>query len=149
MTFIVQMVHRTEDCPEPLFYSCHRDTWKQLLTLAETFGWQPSGAANANDTEHPTADYDKHFKPNYDPEEWAYCKAVTKEDAKNIAIALLQAHDAVKSGKVTMLPNSRSFILNDSLTKDDFHSINSSLDQQILQFGLFASQGGFLFACDD
>ena len=88
------MVHRKEDCPEPRFYSCHRDTWKQLLTLAETFGWQPSGSVNANDIDHPTVDYDKHFKPTYDPEEWAYCKAVTKEDAKKFLDELLKQIDA-------------------------------------------------------
>jgi hypothetical protein len=94
MAFIVEMVHRKEDCPEPRFYSCHRDTWKQLLTLAETFGWQPSGSVNANDIDHPTVDYDKHFKPTYDPDEWAYCKAVSKEDAKNIAQGFeLQGND--------------------------------------------------------
>ena len=149
MAFIVEMVHRKEDCPEPRFYSCHRDTWKQLLTLAETFGWQPSGSVNANDFDHPTADYDEHFKPTYDPDEWAYCKAVSKEDAKNIAVALLKANDAIKSSKVAILPKAKSTIFKNSLSEEDFQSINSSIGQQILQFGLFASQGGFLFAWDD
>ena len=149
MAFVVEMVHRKEDCPEPRFYSCHRDTWKQLLTLAETFGWQPSGSVNANDIDRPTADYDKHFKPTYDPDEWAYCKAVTKEDAKNIAIALLKANDAIKSGKVAILTKSKSTIFKNSLSEEEFQSINSNIGQQILQFGLFASQGGFLFAIDD
>ena len=149
MAFIVEMVHRKEDCAEPRFYSCHRDTWKQLLTLAETFGWQPSGSVNANDIDHPTVDYDKHFKPTYDPEGWAYCKAVTKEDAKNIAVALHKADDAIKSGKVAILPKPKSTIFRNSLSEEEFQSINSSIGQQILQFGLFASQGGFLFAWDD
>ena len=111
------MVHRKEDCSEPRFYSCHRDTWKQLLTLAETFGWQPSGSVNANDIEHPTVDYDEHFKPTYDPDEWAYCKAVSKEDAKNIAVALLKADDAIKSGKVAILPKTKSTIFKNSLSE--------------------------------
>jgi hypothetical protein len=141
MAFIVEMVHRKEDCPEPRFYSCHRDTWKQLLTLAEAFGWQPSGSVNANDIDHPTVDYD--------PDEWAYCKAVSKEDAKNIAVALLRADDAIKSGKVALLSKGKSTIFKNSLSEEEFQSINSSIGQQILQFGLFASQGGFLFALDD
>jgi hypothetical protein len=149
MAFIVEMVHREEDCPDPQFYSCHRDTWKQLLTLAETFGWEPSGSVNANDIEHPTVDYDKHFKPTYDPDEWAYCKAVSKEDAKNIAVALLRAVDAIKSGKVAILPKAKSTIFKNLLSEEELQSINSSIGQQILQFGLFASQGGFLFAWDD
>ncbi len=149
MAFIVEMVHRKEDCPEPQLYSCHRDTWKQLLTLAETFGWQPSGSVNANDINHPTVDYDEHFKPTYDPDEWAYCKAVSKKDAKNIAVALLIADDAIKSGKVAILPKTKSTIFKNSLSEEEFQSINSSIGQQILQFGLFASQGGFLFAWDD
>ena len=149
MAFIVEMVHRKEDCAEPRFYSCHRDTWEQLLTLAEMFGWHPSGTVNANDLDHPTADYDKHFQPNYEPEEWAYCKAVTKEDASNIALALLNAHDAIKSGKVAMLPKSRTTIFKQDMTEDEFISINNDIGQQLLQFGLFASQGGFLFAWDD
>ena len=143
------MVHRKEDCPDPRFYSCHRDTWKQLLTLAETFGWQPSGSVNANDIDHPKIDYDEHFKPTYDPDEWAYCKAVSKEDAKNIAIALLKADAAIKSGKVAILPRAKSIIFKKSLSEQEFQSINSSIDQQFLKFGLFASQGGFLFAWDD
>jgi hypothetical protein len=149
MTFIVEMVHRKEDRPDPRSFSCHGDTWRQLLTLAETFGWQPAGSVNANDTEHPTVDYDKYFKTNYEPEELAYCKAVAKEDAKNIAMALLDAHEAIKSGKVATLPKSRTTIFNEALTEDEFISINSDIGQQLLQFGLFASQGGFLFAWDD
>jgi hypothetical protein len=149
MAFIVEMVHRKEDRPDPQFYSCHRDTWKQLLTLAETFGWQPGGSVNASDIDYPTADYDEHFKPTYDPDEWAYCKAVSKEDAKNIAIALLRADDAIKSGKIAILPKTKSAIFKNSLSDEDFQSINSSIGQQILQFGLFASEGGFLFAWDD
>jgi hypothetical protein len=149
MAFIVEMLHRKEDCPEPRFYSCHRDKWKQLLTLAETFGWQPSGSVKANDIDHPTNDYDKHFKPTYDPEEWAYWKAVYKEDAKNIAIALLKADDAIKSGNVAILPKAKSTIFKNSLSKEEFQSNNSSIGQQILKFGLFASQGGFLFSLDD
>jgi hypothetical protein len=149
MAFIVEMVHRKEDCAEPRFYSCHRDTWKQLLTLAEMFGWQPSGAVNANDPDHPTADYDKYFNPTYDPEEWGYCKAVAKEDAKNIAIALLKAHDAIKAGKIALFPKAQSTIFKDSLSPEEFETINSSMSKQVLEFGLFASQGGFLFAWDD
>ena len=149
MAFIVEMVHRKEDCPEPRSYSCHRDTWKQLLTLAENFGWEPSGSVNANDIDHPIIDYDKHFNPTYDPEEWAYCKAVSKEDAKNIAVALLRADDAIKSGKVALLSKEKTTIFKNSLSEEEFQSINSSIGQQILQFGLFASQGGFLFALDD
>jgi hypothetical protein len=41
MALIVEMVHTKEDRSEPGFFSCHRDTWKQLLMLAETFGRQP------------------------------------------------------------------------------------------------------------
>jgi hypothetical protein len=149
MTFIVEMIHKKEDCPEPRFYSCHRDTWKQLLTLAETFGWQPSGSVNANDIDHPTADYDKHFRPTYDPEEWGYCKAVSKEDAKNIAIALYKANDAINSGKITLLPKAQSTIFKDTLSAEEFELINSSLGKQVLEFGMFAYQGGFLFAWDD
>ena len=149
MAFIVEMVHRKEDCPAPRSFACHSDTWRQLLTLAETFGWQPEGTVNSNDTEHPTLDYDKHFKANYEPQEWAYCKAVTKEDAKNIALALLDANEAIKSGKVAMLPKSQTTIFNEALTEDEFLAINSNIGQQLLQFGLFASQGGFLFALDD
>jgi hypothetical protein len=149
MAFIVEMVHRKEDCPEPRLYSCHRDTWKQILTLAETFGWQPTGSVNADDIEHPMVDYDKHFKPSYDPDEWAYCKAVSKEDAKNIAAALFRADDAIKSGKVAIFPKAKSTIFANSLSEEELLSINSSIGQQILQFGLFASQGGFLFALDD
>jgi len=149
MAFIVEMVHRKEDCPDPQFYSCHRDTWKQLLTLAETFGWQPSGSVNANDIEHPTVDYDKHFKPTYDPDEWGYCKAVSKEDAKNIAIALHKANDEINSGKIALFPKAQSTIFKNSLSAEEFESINSSLSEQVLEFALFASQGGFIFAWDD
>ena len=149
MAFIVEMVHKKEDCPEPRFYSRHRDTWKYLLTLAENFGWEPSGSVSANDIDHPTIDYDKHFKPTYDPDEWEYCKAVSKEDAKNIAVALLKADDVIKSGKVVLLPKEKSVIFKNSLSEEEFQSINISLGQQIIQFGLFASQGGFLFAWDD
>jgi len=149
MAFIVEMVHRKEDCPEPRSYSCHSDTWKQLLTLAECFGWQPSGSISANDVDSPTADYDKHFKPTYDPEEWGYCKAGNKNDAMNIANALRNAHDAIKSGRVVLLPKSRATIFKNSLTEEEFHSINSSLGPQVLEFGEFASQCSFLFAWED
>ena len=149
MAFIVEMVHRKKDCPDPQFYSCNRDTWKQLSTLAETFGWQPCVSVNANDIDHPTANYDEHFKPTYDPDEWAYCKAVSKKDAKNIAIALLKADDAIKSGKVAILLKAKSKIFKNSVSEEEFQTINSNIGQQILQFRLFASQGVFLFAWDD
>ena len=80
---------------------------------------------------------------------WGYCKAVAKEDAKNIAIALLKAHDAIKAGKIALFPKAQSTIFRDSLSAEEFESINSSLGKQVLEFGLFASQGGFLFAWDD
>lgn len=106
--------------------------WKQLLTLAENFGWEPSGSVNANDIDHPTIDYEKHFKPTYDPDEWAYCKAVSKEDAKNIAVALLRVDDAIKSGKVTILPKAKSIIFKNSLSEEEFQSINNSITNPLL-----------------
>ena len=137
------MVHRKEDCPEPRFYSCHRDTWKHLLTLAETFGWQPSGSINANDFDHSTMDYDKHFNPTYDSDEWAYCKAVSKEDPKNIAIALLKADDAIKSGKVAILPIAQSTIFKNSLSEEDFQSINSSIGNRFFNCDCLHSKAVF------
>ena len=106
--------------------------WKQLLTLAENFGLEPSGSVNANDIDHPTIDYEKHFKPTYDPDEWAYCKAVSKEDAKNIAVALLRVDDAIKSGKVTILPKAKSIIFKNSLSEEEFQSINNSITNPLL-----------------
>jgi hypothetical protein len=94
-------------------------------------------------------DYNKHFKPTYDPDDWAYCKAVTKDDVKNIAVALLRADDAIKSGKVAILSKANSTIFKNSLSEEQLQTINSSIGQQIPQFELFASQGGFLFAWDN
>ena len=72
-----------------------------------------------------------------------------KEDAENIAVALLRADDAIKSGKVAILPKAKSTIFKNSLSEEELQSFNSNIGQQILQFGLFASQGGFLFAWDE
>jgi hypothetical protein len=48
-----------------------------------------------------------------------------------------------------LLPKSRATIFKNSLTEEEFNSINSSLGPQVLEFGEFASQGSFLFAWDD
>jgi hypothetical protein len=49
---------------------------------------------------------------------------VAKEDAKNIAIALLKAHDAINAGKIALLPKAQSTIFRDSLSTEEFESIN-------------------------
>ena len=65
-------------------------------------------------------------------------------------------HLALKLGLIYLSPILKKNIngalirsLRISLSEEEFQSINSSIGQQILQFGLFASQGGFLFAWDD
>ena len=149
MALIVEMIHRKEDCDKPLSFSLNGESWKRLLTLAQTFGWKPSGTVPADSPSETSAEYLKFFKPNYEPEEWAYCKAVTKEDASNIAVALLAAYDNIKSGKVVLMSKERPAIFADEISEQEFQSISGSIEKIILEFGFFASQGGFLFAWDD
>jgi hypothetical protein len=149
MAFIVEMIHKKEGQAQPRSFALSGDSWKQLLAIARTFGWQPKGTVPADDPADCSAEYLNLFKPDYEPEEWAYCKAVTKDDASNIAVALLAAYDAFKSGKILPMPQRQPTALAENYETVGFEAISGDVGQKLLQFGLFASQGGFLFAWDD
>jgi hypothetical protein len=43
MAFVVEMTRGMPDDPDFAMYSCGSSTWKGLLTIAGSFGWDPSG----------------------------------------------------------------------------------------------------------
>lgn len=149
MTYIVEMARGEIGEPNHLTFACSGSAWKQLLPIAKSFGWNPKGTIPDERMAKWTKDYDRYFQPTYDPEEWAYCKKISKEDARNIATALIAAAAAIKAGEAIVVKNSNPVIFRDDLTQAEFEHINSKSIDLFLKFADFAFGGSFAFAWDD
>lgn len=85
-----------------------------------------------------------HFKPTYEPEEWAHSKRVEGKDALALANALRLGLSRVHQ-EVIAAP-----ILNVGFTtQEDFEQRNRSLLIRIPEFSEFLERGEFSFAWDD
>ena len=149
MTYIVEMLRTLDTGKPPAEFRCDGDSWKQLLAVAEKFGWKPKGTVPDKSFAKTYADYMEHFETSYKAKEWALCKCLTDEDAEALSIALNSALEAVKLGNVSRLPESRPVLLSDNLNEEQFDLLNTSFTGMIQRFAVFCAGGGFVFAWDD
>jgi hypothetical protein len=92
-------------------------------------------------------DYDRCFEPSYDPNEWAYCKRVSDEDARRLAEALSKASGALVGSDAEERVGPT--VLGDDLEPEELHRVNAGLKVVLDGFVEFAFRGGFAFAWDD
>ena len=149
MVFVVEMAHGIPDSPEFQEFSCSAGTWEQLLSLGKTFGWAPHGAAPDPKAAVGNSEYIKFFRPNYEPEEWAYCKMFTSEDASALADALQRAAEAFRAGNVELLEKKRPLLLRDDMTPEELFAANAPPSEALHDFIRFLRHGEFVFAWDD
>ena len=149
MAFIVEMARGMPEEPDFVTYSCGSSTWKGLLTIARSFGWDPRGTVPDPWAACRTEDYMNWFKSTYDPEEWGYCKRVSDEDARALAAALRRAKAAITEGNVAIFERPGPTLLKDDSSASELERVNSLPTQQMDAFATFAEGGGFAFAWDD
>ena len=130
-------------------YSCGDTTWKGLLSIARSFGWNPAGTVRDEHAARFTKDYEQHFVPNYEPEEWAHCKRIADADAQNLAAALNRAAVAIREESVVVLQRTGPALLEDDLTPAELRRVNELPTALLVEFAQFVSDGGFAFAWDD
>ena len=149
MAFIVEMSRGDPYTLGFASYSCGETTWKGLLSIARSFGWNPTGTVRDDQMARITKDYDRHFVSNYEPEEWAYCKRISDADAHNLASALQRAASAIRDGAVVVLERAGPALLKDDLTPAELRRVNELPTALLDEFAQFAAGGAFAFAWDD
>lgn len=149
MAFIVEMARGEPFRPGFASYSCGYSAWKGLLSIAKSFGWIPLGTVRNPRSASKTKDYEKHFEPNYNPEEWAHCKRISDSDALNLVVALKRAADSISNENVLVFERPGSILLRDDMTPEEFRRVNQLPTELLKQFIQFAGGGGFAFAWDD
>ena len=149
MAFIVEMSRGKPYTPSFASYSCGDTAWKGLLSIARSFGWNPAGTERDERSARLTKDYERHFVPNYEPEEWAHCKRIADGDALNLGSALHRAAAAIRGGSVVVLERAGPTLLKDDLTPTELRRINELPTALLDEFAQFVSGGSFVFAWDD
>ena len=148
MVYIVEMCEYPVDRENKRLFSCHGSTWFKILDIAKKYGWIPKGTVLPEDASKYWEEYGK-FEDTYEPEEWAYCKAVSEEDANNLADALERAlgdiNDKFFEGyKKPPVP----------IIVEDFDGTStvykSGISEKFLrEFIQYLREGAFCFAWDD
>lgn len=149
MVFIVEMAHRAPRETDSREFSCGKATWEQLLALGKTFGWKPHGVVPDSKAMATNPEYMKFFRPNYEPDEWAYCKMITAEDANALADALQRAADAIRSNKIELYEKKQPLLLRDGMTPEELSTANAPPSEVLHEFIRFLRNGEFVFAWDD
>src|SRR5450755_973834 len=149
MAFIVEMVRRGTAESEDEFHSCSASSWRQLLVLAGSFGWQPEGTIRDEAMARGRDEYDKWFKPTYDVEDWANCKRLSEADARHLGEALIAAHDAIANGRFIDMHTLGPGIFRDDMSTTETTRVNADSLTRIQSFAEFALGGSFAFAWDD
>lgn len=116
--------------------------------LHRAYGWKPAGTV-PDPLASRREDYEKFFKPNYDPDAWAYCKCISDTDAKNLSTSLAKAVIAIHNGDAILPLRPRQTVIGDNLSVDDMTRINLPDEVLVSKFVEFTAQGGFAFAWDD
>ena len=122
-------------------------TWRSLLELAKTFGWQPAGTKPNKDEVAHDPEYLSYFEASYDVK--GYRKNFSATDALSLSNALLAACASVKSGRVRFIEAKRPVWLSDDMDQQSFNQINAGLDVAILRLAEFAAKGEFSYSWDD
>jgi len=122
-------------------------TWRYLLGVAKTFGWQPKGAQPNQAAAERDPKYMSYFECSYDVKE--YSKNFSAEDALALSNALMAARVAVKSGDFNLVENRGPVWLSDGMDQQAFDQINAGLDLAILRLAEFSAKGEFSYSWDD
>lgn len=122
-------------------------TWRALLKLAKTFGWQPEGTQPNRDAADRDPEYLSYFESSYEVRE--YAKNFNASDALELSKALMTAYTSKKSGKVCLMETKGPVWLRDDMDQQDFDQINASLEAGMVRLAEFAAKGEFLFSWDD
>jgi len=149
MVCIVEMGRGDPYAPGYEDYSCSGDVWRQLLDLAQAYGWNPQGTLRDEHSARYTESYEKYFEPNYEPREWSHCKQVGKEDAHQLATALVIAKMAIDAGESSVVFERGPVLIVEGLTFAEMARVNAKPVDLIDGFARFLYGGGFRFAWDD
>lgn len=122
-------------------------TWRNLLGVAKSFGWQPKGTQPNQSAAERDPKYLSYFECSYDVKE--YSKNFSSEDALALSSALMAACAAVKSGEFHLIESSGPVWLSDSMDQQAFDQINADLDVAILRLAEFSAKGEFSYSWDD
>jgi hypothetical protein len=145
MTYIVEMLRLKESGITPAEHRCHGDSWNKFIAIAQTFGWSAKGSEPDEDSD----EYMEYFKPTYKPEQWGHQKIVSSVDALEMSKALKRALDEITTGKISLIPFSRTTLISDFLDDAESLEITDDFLAQMKRFEEFARGGGFVFAWDD
>ena len=149
MVLVVEMARGKPNAPEFKFYSCGGTAWEGLLSTARSFGWVPMGTVPDADMAKRNKDYKRSFKPNYEPEEWSYCKRISDADALNLATALKSAAAQISEGDVSILERPGPLLLSEDRGPEETLRVNQMPTALLKDFAHFCEGGGFTFAGDD
>ena len=130
-------------------FSCHKSSWNRLLEIGRSFGWEPMGTIPDPLFSKERPDYMQFFKPDYGPDEWAYCKRLSDADAVNLAAALRRAIGSIQNGNVIVMERTAPALIKDDVSAEELQRINQPATQLLKGFARFAEGGGFAFAWDD
>ena len=122
-------------------------TWRSLLELAKTFGWQPAGTQPNQAGIALNPEYLSYFDANYDVKD--YRKNFSATDALALSNALIAACASVKSGKARLMEPNGPVWLSDGMDQQAFDQINAGLEVAMLRLAEFAAKGEFSYAWDD
>ena len=148
MVFIVEMGRGEPYTPSYSAYSCGYKAWQGFLSIGKSFGWEPRGTI-PNPFSAQGKDYMEFFEPNYDPEDWQYCKRFDDADARALAAALRRAATSIRDGNVTVLERRGPLLLKDDISVEQLQRINQPSSELLDEFARFLDGGGFAFAWDD
>lgn len=146
---IVEMVRGKPGQPQFTTFDLQVKTWRQLLEVAETFGWTPEGTVMHERSARTNPDYIARFQPTYQVEPWGYCKRVTDTDAASLSSALVSAYKAINGGDFAPLQRQNQVLISEDMTESEFKRLNLSANDSLRDFAEFTSKGGFIFAWDD
>ena len=146
---------RVEEVPLPegqephRFFSCHNDTWKNVLALGKKFGWKPIGTVPA-DSDRERWEAAGCFENDYVPGEWGYLKRVLAEDAAALADSMATAHLRLKKGALVFEEGHRPVLLQPNMTPEEFEKNNRGITTAFLEeFIAFLRKGTFHLTYDD
>jgi hypothetical protein len=149
MAFIVEMVRGKPYTPEYKFFSCGASQWKELLSIARTFGWNPLGTVHDTQSGYYDAEYVREFEPSYDPNDWRYAKYISDVDALGLTKALKLALTTIREGKVAVFKKPAPLLLGDEMSSEELLNVNQPSEKLLASFAQFVEGGGFVFAWDD
>ena len=147
MAFVVEMARGRPGSPGFQTFSCPGRVWRDMLAIARSFGWVPQGTMP--DPRPWSPDYKFYFEPTYDPDDWAYSKQITAEDAANLAAAVRRANAAISEGTLDPSGGHPPVLIREGMNAWEMLMANARLADLLPRFARFAEAGAFVFAWDE